>query len=154
MTDLAPAVPAGVTQVMVVGPTSTTLVAATPPIVTDVAPEKSVPVMVTAVPPAVGPLLGAIPLITGAGTTKVKPLVKVAVWLETVTATVLAPAAPAGVMHEIDVGPSTVTLVALAPPIVTVAPTENPVPEMVTLVPPAVVPELGEIEEMVGAGAT
>jgi hypothetical protein len=39
------------------------------PIVTPVAPVNPVPVMVTLVPPAVGPLLGLIDVTVGAGTT-------------------------------------------------------------------------------------
>ena len=53
-----PAAPAGVTAVIDVLLTTTTLVAAAPPMVIPVAPVKFVPVMVTDVPPAVGPLLG------------------------------------------------------------------------------------------------
>ena len=65
-TDFAPAVPAGVVAVTVVGFTTVTEVAATPPIVTAVAPVKFVPVIVTAVPPAVGPELGLTDTIVGA----------------------------------------------------------------------------------------
>ena len=54
-TFTAPAACAGVIAVMVVALTTTTLVAAVPPNVTAVAPVKLVPVMVTLVPPAVGP---------------------------------------------------------------------------------------------------
>ena len=54
----APTVPAGVTAVMLVDESTTTLVAATPPIVTLVAPVKLAPVIVIAVPPAVAPEFG------------------------------------------------------------------------------------------------
>lgn len=54
----APAVPAGVVAVILVALTTKKLVAATPPIVTPVAPVKSVPVMVMAVPPAPDPVEG------------------------------------------------------------------------------------------------
>jgi len=65
VTVTAPAAPAGVVAVMVVLLTTTTLVAAVPPNVT-VAPErKFVPVIVTAVPPAVDPLFGDTPLTVG-----------------------------------------------------------------------------------------
>ena len=57
-TLLAPAVPAGVVQVMVVGLTTVRFVAAVPPKVTFVAPVKFVPVSVTIVPPAVLPVAG------------------------------------------------------------------------------------------------
>ena len=56
----APAEPAGATAVMVVALTTTTLVAAVPPMVTPVAPVRLAPVMVTDVPPAMGPLDGLI----------------------------------------------------------------------------------------------
>jgi hypothetical protein len=58
VTVTAPALAAGVVAVMVVLFTTTTFVAAVLPNVT-VAPEaKLVPVIVTAVPPAIGPLFG------------------------------------------------------------------------------------------------
>jgi hypothetical protein len=44
-------------------------VAALPPKVTEVAPPRLVPVMVTEVPPAVVPEVGAIEVIVGAGVT-------------------------------------------------------------------------------------
>jgi hypothetical protein len=60
-----PAEPAGVTAVIEVAETMVTLVAAAPPIVTAVAPVKPVPVMVTDVPPAVGPEFGEIAVTVG-----------------------------------------------------------------------------------------
>jgi hypothetical protein len=58
VTVTAPALPAGVVAVMLVLLTTATFVAAVLPNVT-VAPEaKFVPVIVTAVPPVAGPLLG------------------------------------------------------------------------------------------------
>ena len=53
-----PALPAGVVTVMVVLFTTTTFVAAVVPNVTVAPVAKFVPVIVTAVPPATGPLLG------------------------------------------------------------------------------------------------
>jgi hypothetical protein len=65
VTVTAPALPAGVAAVIVVLFTNTTFVAAAVPNVT-VAPEaKLVPVIVTAVPPEVGPLFGATPVTVG-----------------------------------------------------------------------------------------
>ena len=58
VTVTAPALPAGVVAVMVVLFTTTTLVAAVPPKVTVAPAAKLVPVIVTAVPPAVDPVLG------------------------------------------------------------------------------------------------
>jgi hypothetical protein len=61
----APAVPAGVVAVIWVALTTTTFVAAAVPKVT-VAPETNLePEMVTAVPPAVGPLFGEALLTVG-----------------------------------------------------------------------------------------
>ena len=64
-TVFAPAVPAGVTAVTVVELTTLTEVAATPPIVTELAPVKFVPVIVIAVPPLVGPTFGETDEIVG-----------------------------------------------------------------------------------------
>ena len=66
-TLFAPTVPAGVTAVMLVDETTTTLVAATPPTVTLVAQVKSQPVIVIGVPPAVEPDIGVIDVIVGSG---------------------------------------------------------------------------------------
>jgi hypothetical protein len=65
-TSFAPAVPAGVVAMMVVELTTVTLVAAEPPIVTPVAPVKFVPVIVTEIPPASGPLDGEMLVTVGA----------------------------------------------------------------------------------------
>ena len=59
-----PTEPAGDVVVIVV-PVLVTIGAALPLKLTAVAPEKSVPVMVTAVPPAVGPVAGEIPVTAG-----------------------------------------------------------------------------------------
>jgi hypothetical protein len=61
----APSLRAGVIQVIVVLFTTLREVAAIPPSVTDVAPVKEVPVIVTLVPPAVLPLNGEILVTTG-----------------------------------------------------------------------------------------
>ena len=61
-----PTLPAGVMQVMLVLLTTATLVAATPRMVTPVAPVKFVPVMVTLVPPADEPLAGEMAVTVGA----------------------------------------------------------------------------------------
>ena len=65
-TVAAPAVPVGVTAVTVVAFTTTTFVAAPPPIVTLEAPVRFAPVMVIAVPPTEGPELGFTVEIVGA----------------------------------------------------------------------------------------
>jgi hypothetical protein len=58
VTVTAPALPAGVVAVIWVALTTTTLVAAAAPNVTVAPVAKFVPVIVTAVPPAVEPLFG------------------------------------------------------------------------------------------------
>ena len=67
----APAAWAGVVAVMVVELTKAKVAALTPPMVTPVAPVKSVPVMVMTVPPAVEPLVGEILVTVGATTAAV-----------------------------------------------------------------------------------
>ena len=62
-----PAVPAGAVAVMLVGLATVMPVAATPPMVTEVAPVKFVPVIVTLVPPSVVPVAGAMLVTVGAG---------------------------------------------------------------------------------------
>ena len=133
--------------------TTTTLVAAVPPNVTVAPAAKFVPVIVTAVPPAVDPLFGET-LLTVGTTTYVNPLAKLPPAAPGfVTVTVTAPALPAGVVAVICVPLTTTTLVAAAPPNVTVAPAAKFVPVIVTAVPPTVVPLLGETLLTV-AGAT
>ena len=58
VTVAAPATPAGATAVMEVAELTTTPDAAFTPNFTAVAPVKLVPVMITDVPPAAGPLVG------------------------------------------------------------------------------------------------
>ena len=67
-TSFAPAAPAGVTAVIDVSLTTTTLVAGLPPTVTLLAPVKLVPVIVMAVPPAIDPDDGLTLVIVGAAT--------------------------------------------------------------------------------------
>ena len=156
-TFLAPALPAGVVQVMDVAETTVTDVQALPPTVTAAPAAKLVPVIVIAVPPAVEPELGEIDPIVGAeidppGAVYVNAPVDVVVPVSLlVTTTFLAPALPAGVVQVIDVAETTVTDVQALPPTVTAAPAAKPVPVMVIAVPPAVEPELGEIDPIVGA---
>ena len=83
----APAMPAGVTAVILSGLTTTTVVAATPPIVTLLAPAKLVPVMVMGVPPKVVPLVGLTVVMVAEDGMYVKAFVSVVVppWLVTDT---------------------------------------------------------------------
>jgi hypothetical protein len=68
----------------------------------------------------------------------------------TVTVTVAAPAACAGVVAVILVLLTTTTLVAAVPPNVTVAPVAKFVPVIVTAVPPAAGPFFGDTLLTVG----
>jgi hypothetical protein len=143
VTVTAPALPAGVVAVIVVLFTKLTFVAAVPPNVTVAPVAKFVPVMVTAVPPATGPLFGDT-LLTVGTTTYVNPFVKLPFCPPGfVTVTVTAPAPPAGVVAVIVVLFTKLTFVAAVPPNVTVAPVAKFVPVIVTAVPPAVVPLFG-----------
>ena len=63
-----PAVPAGVVAVIDESLTTTTLVAATPPTLTAVAPVKPVPLKLIVVPPAGGPVGGLMAVTVGAAT--------------------------------------------------------------------------------------
>ena len=67
VTSTVPA-PAGEVAVMEVALFTVKLVAAVAPNFTAVAAVKPVPVMLTIVPPAVGPLVGAMPVTVGAPT--------------------------------------------------------------------------------------
>jgi hypothetical protein len=80
----------------------------------------------------------------------VNPLDRLPLWPFTVTVTVTAPALPTGVVAVIVELLTTVTFAAAAAPNVTVAPEAKFVPVMVTDVPPAVVPLLGETPVTVG----
>jgi hypothetical protein len=68
-----------------------------------------------------------------------------------VTTTFLAPDEPDGVVAVMELCVTRITLVAGIPPIETVTPDWNPVPVIVTVVPPVSGPEFGEILITVGA---
>ena len=145
----APAMPAGVTAVIFIALTTTTFVAATPSIVTLLAPAKLVPMMVMAVPPKVVPLVGLTVVMVAEDGMYVKAFVSVVVppWL--VTDTFCAPWVPIGVIAVMEVALTTTTLVAAAPPTFTLVTPVKLVPVMVMEVPPNVEPEFGLMEEMV-----
>jgi hypothetical protein len=151
-TATAPTAPAGVVAVIVVAFVTTTFVAAVPPNVTVAPVAKFVPVIVTAVPPAVVPLFG-LTLVTVGGATYVNALARLPLCPPGLfTVTVTAPAAPAGAVAVIVVLLVTTTFVAAAAPNVTVAPAAKFVPLIVTAVPPAVVPLFGLTPVTVGTG--
>ena len=68
-----------------------------------------------------------------------------------VTATLCAPAVPAGVTAVMELALTTTTLVAATPFTFTVAPTTKLVPVIVISVSPLVGPDVGKIEAIVGA---
>jgi len=84
----------------------------------------------------------------------VNALTLVAVPPAVVTATLLAPAVPAGVVAVIDVALTTATLAAAMPFTVTLVAPVKLVPEIVIAVPPLVGPEFGLTEVIIGAGTT
>ena len=108
-----------------------------------------VPTIVITVPPAIGPTTG-VTLETVGAATYVNAPVDVTTPPIVVTATSFAPAVPEGVTAVIEVALTTTTLVAAAPPTVTVAPLKF-VPVMVIAVPAANGPEDGLTLAMVGA---
>ena len=148
-----PAVPAGVVQVMLVALATLKLLHAVPPTLTPVAPVKLVPVRVMLVPPAMGPALGDTAVTVGRGVTKVYRVLAVLVPPGVVTRTLAVPAVPLGVVQLRLVSLVTVRLVHALPPMVTPVAPVKPVPVRVTLVPPAVLPELGEMAVTVGTTA-
>src|SRR5213593_3018618 len=91
-------VPAGLVAVQLVVVGQLTFVARLAPKLTVAVGAKSVPVIVTTVPPAVGPELGVIAVTVG-GVMKVKQLVQVTLWpSRLVTTTLTGPAAWAAVV--------------------------------------------------------
>jgi len=142
VTLTAPAAPAGAVAVTDVAEFTTTPVAAVAPNLTEVAPVRFVPVIVTDVPPAAGPLVGDSDVTAGTAT-----YVKVAVLIDVppavVTVTFTGPAVPAGAVAVIWVAEFTTTFVAaFAPKRTDVAPVRF-VPVIVTTVPPATGPLAG-----------
>src|ERR1700744_2733489 len=148
-TFTAPAACAGVVAVMEVALVTVTDVAAVPPNVTAVAPVKFVPVMVTVVPPAIGPLAGLADVTVGTPAYVYTP-VPVPLPPGVVTTTSTAPAACAGVVAVMEVALLTVTDVAAVPPNVTAVAPVKFVPVMVTVVPPAIGPLAGLADVTVG----
>ena len=119
---------------------------------TSVAPVKLLPVMVTRVPPAAGPLVGLIVLTIGA----VPPVVYVN-WSDVLVADVPLPVVtrtstvplPAGLVDVISVFETGVNAAAVPPNVTEVAPLKLS-PLMVTAVPPAGGPLLGLTPETTG----
>ena len=151
VTSTAPADSAGLVAVICVAETITTLLAASVPKSTAVAPVKPVPPIVTAVPPAKGPAELLTPVTVGAGMAVKRSAEEV---VETppgpVTVTSTMPADSAGLVAVICVGETTTTLLAaIVPKSTTVAPLK-PTPVIVTGVPPAAGPCDGLMPVTVG----
>src|ERR1700676_4126950 len=155
-TSTVAAASAGEMMVMDVAELTTRPVPAVVPNFTTVAPVKPVPVTVTLVPPAVGPVFGLTPVTVGTGgavkvnwsdgalTSEVPPGV--------VTKTSTVAAASAGEMIVMEVAELTTRPVPAVVPNFTVVAPVKPVPVTVTLVPPAVGPVFGLTPVTVGTG--
>ena len=153
VTSTVPATLGGEVAVIWVAESTGELVAGVAPKSTAVAPVKPVPVMVTVVPPAVGPEPGADrgdrrrrvvgELVSGAGGEV--PPGRGDGHVDG------ARRVPAGEVAVIWVSESTVKVVAGVVPKSTAVAPVKPVPVMVTEVPPAVGPEPGATEVTVGA---
>jgi hypothetical protein len=148
------AVPAGDIAVILVSLTTVKLVAGFEPNFTAVAPIKPEPVMVTEVPPDVWPDCGEIPVTCGEAAAYVNlsagDVADVPPEVVTVTSTIPV---PAGDFAVILVVLTIFTSVAGVMPNFTVVPVPKLFPVMVTVVPPAVEPEVGEMPVTVGAAA-
>lgn len=138
-------------QVRLVDDATETPVHAEPPMETPAPLRNPVPVMVTDVPPARSPEVGAIDTNVGDDTAYVYSPVPVPDIAPFVTTMFTAPAACAGVVAVIEVLEFTVTPVAAVPPKVTAPDPRKFVPVIVTAVPPDVVPPVGETAVTVGA---
>ena len=146
-----PAACAGATAVSSVALTTTTLVAATPPTVTEAPARKLVPVSLSAVPPTVDARAGATVVSVGPSRNS-KPSASEPLCASVlVTCTVTLPFACAGVVTVSELGLSTLTLVPADPPKSTLAPAMKPVPVIVTAVPPPFDPLAGARALTVGA---
>ena len=154
VTSTVAAACAGEVAVIWVAETTVKPEAAVVPKWTAVAPVKLVPVMVTEVPPAVGPEVGATEPTVGAATNVKWSAGEVAdVPPAVVTVTLTVAAACAGEVAVIWVSETTAKVVAAVKPKATAVAAVKPVPVMVTEVPPAAGPALGATELTVGTGA-
>ncbi|HEY8824122.1 MAG TPA: hypothetical protein VIP07_04475 [Candidatus Limnocylindria bacterium] len=129
-------------------------VSAEPPNDTDAPATKSLPAIVTEVPPAAAPVFGVTDVTVGggAGATYVKQEVHVPLCASgLVTTTLTAPAACAVVVPVIVVA-LIVETVSADPPNDALAPVWKSLPVIVTPVPPATSPLLGATDVTVGPG--
>src|SRR5690606_3366205 len=126
--------PAGVTALMTPSLSTVKLVAATPPNVTAVAAVKQLPLIVTVVPPVVGPVPGTTPVTVVAGRNRNGSGADAPAGCRTRTSA--GPTSPAGVVTVIVVSSTTVKAVPSTPSKVTPVAPRNPTPSIVTAVPP------------------
>ena len=147
-TSTAPASLAGMFTVTEVAPTLVIVVPAVPSNVTADVPVKLVPVIVTVVPPAVGPEANPVAdntdVIVGVST-YVKPCDPVMCPPEPVTTTSTAPASLAGMSTVTEVALTLVIVEPSSPSNVTADVPVKLVPVIVTVVPPAVEPDANPV---------
>jgi hypothetical protein len=155
VTSNVPAGKVGDDAVMVVDETTVNEIALVAPNVTAVAPVKPVPVIVTIAPPACAPVAGLTFVTVGPGVAKENRSAALAVLVPpgVVTATSTVPVAPAGDVVVIDVADTTVNGTAEAVPNLTAVAPVKFVPVIVTAVPPAVEPPVGDTAVTVGTPA-
>jgi len=154
VTAIVPAACAGVTTVIEVSLVFVIDVPAVPPNVTADVPVKFVPVIVTVVPPAIGPAANPVAASTDeivGVPINLNPPELVAVPPAVVNATSLAPAVPDGVVTVTEVALTLVSEVPALPSKVTLVVADKLVPVIVTVVDPAVGPLDGDTELIVGA---
>jgi hypothetical protein len=144
LTSNTPALPAGAVAVIEDPLTTAKLLAAVAPKLTAEAPVKPVPVMVTEVPPTSGPDAGLIADTVGTDSyVKLSAELVALVPPEVATVTSTVPAEPAGEAAVTLVALTTVKLAAAVVPNLTAVAPVNPVPVIVTDVPPAGRPATG-----------
>jgi hypothetical protein len=114
---------------------------------------KFVPAIMTNVPPLMGPLFGVTSETVGVAT-KVNwsPALVALVPPAEVTVTSTLPPPAVGETAVIDVSPFTVGVAAGVPPKLTPVALVNPVPVIVTVVPPLAGPTVGETPVTLGLG--
>ena len=152
VTSTVPAASAGLVAVISVAETIT-WVAAIVPKSTAVAVLKPVPMIVTEVPPAIGPAAGLTAVTVGAARAvnwSAEEVVETPPGPVTVMSTV--PAGSTGLMAVICVDETTTTLVAGVVPKSTTGLPLKPVPVIVTALPPNAYPVAGLTPVTVGAG--
>jgi hypothetical protein len=154
LTSISEPVPAGDLTVILVGETTTTLVPGVAPNATVDPATNPVPVIVTAVPPAAAPPAGVMPVTVGTPIYVNLLVVEFALVPPVVAAvTLMIPAACAGEVAVSFVADVYVTVPAAEEPKLTVDAGVNPVPVIVTTVPPVMGPLVGTIPVTAGTYA-